>query len=54
MRKAYDGCLCDGGVANESAFNFSSADAMAGDVKDIIDAACDPNVAIVITLAAIT
>ena len=40
-------------VANQGAFNFGGANAMAGDVEDVVDASDDPEVAVFVLAAAI-
>ncbi len=50
---AHDGCLDDGLVADQGAFDFHRAQAVAGDIDDIVDASHDPEVAIVVALGAV-
>ena len=45
--------LGNGGMGNKRAFDFGGAKAVARDVDDIINAACDPIIAIFIAAATI-
>ena len=50
---ANDGGLGDGGVLNEDGFEFSGADAVTRDVDDVVDAAGDPEVAVLVADGAV-
>ncbi len=53
MRITDDGCLRHFGMRHQRAFDFGRAHAVAGNVDDVVDAAGDPVIAILVPAAAI-
>src|SRR5690348_17300595 len=53
VRKADDRSLGDLRVRHERAFHLRGADAVTGDVDDVVDAAGDPVIAILVAAAAV-
>ena len=50
---ADDGGFGDFRMRDQSALDFGRAEAMAGDIDDVVDAADDPKIAVVIAAAAV-
>ena len=53
IRAAHGGGFGDGGMADEGALDFGGAEAVAGDVEHVVDAAHDPEVAVLIAACAV-
>ena len=53
VRASNDSRFGDAWMADERAFDFGGADAMAGDVEDVVDAADDPEVTVFVLAAAV-
>jgi hypothetical protein len=51
---ANDGSFGDSMVLDESGFDFGGGETMAGDVDDVVDAAADPVVTLVVTSSSVT
>jgi len=54
MRISDNGGLCNGGMGDESGLDLGGADAMTGYVEDIVDAAGDPDVIVLISSGAVS
>ena len=53
VREGDDRRLGDRGMRDQRAFDFGGADAVAGDVDDVVDAAGDPVIAVLVAAAAV-